>query len=43
MISTLATATAISVTLEIDGKIEVRIYDRKTLQQTGRVHFGTAP
>jgi hypothetical protein len=43
VISTLATATALSVTLEIDGKIEVRIYDRKTLQQTGRVHFGTAP
>jgi len=39
VMSTLATATAISVTLDIDGKTEVRIYDRKTLQQTGRVHF----
>jgi hypothetical protein len=43
VLSTLATATAISVTLEIDGKTEVRIYDRKTLQQTGRLHFGAEP
>ncbi len=41
VIATLATATAISVTLDIDGKTEVRIYDRKTMQQTGRLHFNT--
>jgi hypothetical protein len=39
VIATLATATSISITLDIDGKTEVRIYDRKTMQQTGRLHF----
>ncbi len=43
VISTLATATAISVTMDIDGKTEVRIYDRKTMQQTGRLHFTEQP
>jgi hypothetical protein len=43
VVSTLATATTISLTLEIDGKTEVRFYDRKTLQPTGRLHFGTEP
>ena len=31
----------IVVTLEIGGQDEVRIYDLKTLQQTGRLQFGT--
>jgi len=29
------------VTLEVSGQSEVRIYDLKTLQQTGRLQFGT--
>jgi Family of unknown function (DUF6476) len=31
----------IVVTLEVGGTTEVRIYDLKTLQQTGRLQFGT--
>ncbi len=41
VISTLATATAVTVTLDIGGSTEARIYDRKSLQQTGRIHFST--
>ena len=33
----------IVVTLEIGGMNEVRIFDLKTLQQTGRLRFGTEP
>jgi hypothetical protein len=31
------------MTLEIDGKIEVRTFDVKTLQPTGRLNFSAAP
>jgi hypothetical protein len=31
----------IVVTLDVGGQSEVRIYDLKTLQQTGRLQFGT--
>ena len=41
VIATLATATAVTVTLDVGGVTEARIYDRKTLQQTGRIHFST--
>jgi len=41
VVSTSVTITAIAVTLEVDGTTEVRIYDRKTLQLIGRLHFDT--
>jgi hypothetical protein len=31
------------ITLELDGATEVRIFDLKTLQPTGRLSFGSAP
>jgi hypothetical protein len=31
------------MTLEIDGKLEVRTFDLKTLQPTGRLNFSAAP
>ncbi len=31
----------IAVTLDVGGESEVRIYDLKTLAQTGRLQFGT--
>ncbi|MGB7078782.1 MAG: hypothetical protein WBD53_16465 [Xanthobacteraceae bacterium] len=33
----------IIVTLDVNGASEVRIYDLKTLQQTGTLRFATAP
>jgi hypothetical protein len=33
----------IVVTLDVNGTSEVRIYDLKTLQQTGTLHFAAAP
>jgi hypothetical protein len=41
VVATTVTATAVSVTIEVDGSNEVRIYDRKTMQQVGRLRFGT--
>lgn len=38
--STSVTASYIAVTLDIGGVTEVRIFDRKTLQPVGRLHFG---
>jgi hypothetical protein len=39
--STSVTVSYIAVTLEVDGVTEVRIFDRKTLQPVGRLHFGS--
>lgn len=33
----------IVVILDVNGASEVRLYDLKTLQQTGTLHFATAP
>jgi hypothetical protein len=41
VVSTTVSGGRIVVTLDIAGLTEVRIYDLKTLQQTGRLHFGT--
>jgi hypothetical protein len=41
VISSTVTATTIGVTIDVDGADEVRIYDRKTMQQVGRLRFGT--
>ncbi len=40
VVSTSVTATYIAVTLDVGGVTEVRIFDRKTLQLVGRLHFG---
>jgi hypothetical protein len=41
VVSTTVSAGSIVVTVDIAGVTEVRIFDRKTLQQTGRLSFGT--
>jgi hypothetical protein len=41
VVSSTVTATTIGVTIDVDGADEVRIYDRKTMQQVGRLRFGT--
>jgi hypothetical protein len=43
VVSTSVTASYIAVTLDVGGTTEVRIYDRKTLQPVGRLHFGDQP
>src|SRR5581483_5389696 len=39
VVSTSVTATYIAVTLDVGGVTEVRIFDRRTLQPVGRLHF----
>jgi len=41
VVSTTISGRRIVVTLDVDGGSEVRIYDLNTLQQTGRLRFGT--
>jgi hypothetical protein len=41
VISSNVTASTIGVTIEVDGVDEVRIYDRKTMQEVSRLRFGT--
>jgi hypothetical protein len=41
VISSTVTASTIAVTIDVAGSDEVRIYDRKTMQQVGRLRFGT--
>jgi len=41
VVSTTIGGGRIVVTLDIDGQSEVRIFDLKTLQQTGRLQFAT--
>jgi hypothetical protein len=41
VLSTTVSGGRIVVTLDVGGGSEVRIYDLKTLQQTGRLHFAT--
>jgi hypothetical protein len=41
VVSTTISADSIVVTLDIGSATEVRIYDRKTMQQTGRLNFAT--
>jgi hypothetical protein len=43
VVSTTVSGGRIVVTLDIGGVDEVRIYDLKTLQQTGRLHFVIEP
>ncbi|HEY2530109.1 MAG TPA: hypothetical protein VGJ20_19615 [Xanthobacteraceae bacterium] len=43
VVSTTVSGGQIVVTLDVAGASEVRIYDLKTLQQTGRLHFATEP
>jgi hypothetical protein len=41
VVSTTVTGNAVAVTIDVDGSQEVRIYDRKNMQQVGRLRFGT--
>ncbi len=43
VVSTTIAEDRIVVTLDIGGTTEVRLYDPKTMQQTGRLHFATEP
>ena len=43
VIQSAVTAERLVITLEIDGKIEVRTFDVKTLQPAGRINFSAAP
>jgi hypothetical protein len=43
VVSTTVADGRIVVTLDIAGVSEVRIYDPKTMQQIGALHFATAP
>jgi hypothetical protein len=41
VVSSTVTASSVAVTIDVNGAEEVRIYDRKTMQQVGRLRFGT--
>jgi hypothetical protein len=41
VISTTVTGAAVAVTIDVDGTQEVRIFDRRNMQQIGRLRFGT--
>ena len=43
VVSTSASAGRVAVLIEINGATELRIFDIKTLKQTGRLHFATEP
>jgi len=43
VIATGVSAGRIVVTLEVDGASEMRVFDIKTLKETGRLRFVTAP
>ncbi len=43
VIQSAVAAERLVITLEIDGKIEVRTFDVKTLQPAGRINFSAAP
>jgi hypothetical protein len=43
VIQSAVAADRLIITLEIDGKIEVRTFDVKTLQPAGRINFSAAP
>jgi hypothetical protein len=41
VLSSTVTAGAVAVTFDLNGTQEVRIYDRRNMQQVGRLRFGT--
>jgi hypothetical protein len=41
VVSTTISGDSVVVTIEVAGATEVRIFDRKTMQQTGRLTFAT--
>jgi hypothetical protein len=43
VVATSVTDDRIVVTLDVGGATELRTYDLKTLKQTGRIRFATAP
>jgi hypothetical protein len=43
VVASSATGESLVITLDIAGATEIRTFDRKTLKETGRVRFVTAP
>ncbi len=43
IVSTAVTEDRIAVTIDVAGSVEVRVFDLKTLQATGRLRFATEP
>ena len=43
VIASNVTDDRLAVTLDIGGATEIRIFDLKTLKQTGRIRFATEP
>ena len=43
MVATAVAEDRIAVTVEVGGTIEIRTFDLKTLQPTGRLRFATEP
>ncbi len=43
VIATAVAGERITVTLDVAGATEIRIFDAKTLQETGRIRFATEP
>ncbi|HSY57330.1 MAG TPA: DUF6476 family protein [Bradyrhizobium sp.] len=43
VVATAVAGERIVVTLDIAGATEIRIFDAKTLQETGRIRFATEP
>jgi hypothetical protein len=43
IISTTGTGGRLAVTMEINGAVEIRVYDMKTLKALSRLHFVTEP
>ena len=43
VVATAITGERIVVTLDVAGATEIRIFDAKTLQETGRIRFATEP
>jgi hypothetical protein len=43
IVSMVSSAGRIAVMIEVDGKNELRVFDIKTLKETGRLHFSTEP
>jgi uncharacterized protein DUF6476 len=43
VVATAVAGERITVTLDVAGATEIRIFDAKTLQETGRIRFATEP
>jgi hypothetical protein len=43
VISVVASAGRVAVTVDVNGATEMRVFDLKTMKQTGRLRFATEP